>query len=483
MRRWTLPAVALAVVLVIPAGVAAHPDDDLPVDTHAARDAARDATAASHPESPDEHSENMRLIGSLPYERGSDLAFWGKTAIAGVYGNSPTSNPGGFRLIDISDPADPTQIGRFECHGPQSDVSIWQDLAFVSVDSPRAGHSCSTEDTAAGSAFEGIRIVNIEDPAEPSQITTVNTDCGSHTHTLLPDLAHENDAGERDPRLLIYVQSYPLGAPTASCNVVSHRKISVVEVPLNHPEDAQVVSTPSVSPAIGCHDVTVFPTKDLAAAACITESQTWDISDPENPVILSHIYNPLINIHHSTTFDFEAETLVIGDELGGAAASPGCLSGGQLPTGSLWFYDVTNPAAPVEQGFFTLPQNEEPTDICTAHNFNTIPLRNDRDILVSAWYSGGTTVVDYTDPTNPEQIGFYEPEANEATGQQEAEYWSNYWYNGSIYGNNFFSNRGFEVLKLEERDILRAEQRVPFLNPQTQLPPPGRRQGAASARR
>lgn len=456
MRKWILLSSVLALVLTFPAGVSA---------THSA----------------DQHSENMTEVGSLRYSQGSDLAFWGKMAIAGIYGTSNTTNPGGFRTIDISNPAAPTQIGRFECHGPQSDVSVWEDLVFVSVDSPRAGTGCTTAETAGGSAFEGIRVVDISNPAAPTQITTVQTDCGSHTHTLLPDLRHTNEAGQRDPRVLLYVQSYPLGAPTASCNVVTHRKISVVEVPLNHPEDAQVVSTPSVSPAIGCHDVTVFPAKDLAAAACITESQMWDISDPENPAILAHIYNPLIEIHHSTTFDFEAETLVIGDEMGGAAVSPGCLSGGTLPTGSLWFYDVTTPASPVELSYFTIPQNEEPTDICTAHNFNTIPLSTDRDILTSAWYANGATVVDFTDPSNPQQIAFYEPEAE--GDLEEAEHWSDYWYNGSIYANNFFSNRGFEVMKLVERDILRAAQRVPFLNPQTQIAPRTRTTDRPPARR
>ena len=43
---------------------------------------------------------------------------------------------------------------------------------------------------------------------------------------------------------------------------------------------------------------------------------------------------------------------------------------------------------------------------CTAHNFNVVPLRTDRDILVSAWYNGGTTVLDFTDPANPQELGY-----------------------------------------------------------------------------
>ena len=169
----------------------------------------------------------------------------------------------------------------------------------------------------------------------------------------------------------------------------------------------------------------------MAGAACITESQIWDISDPENPTVVSHIVNPAINIHHSTTFSWDAQTLVIGDELGGALATPGCFTGGHAPLGALWFYDVSDPSAPEPRGSFQIPQ-QEVSAFCTAHNFNTIPLRGDRDVLVTAWYNGGTAVVDFTDPSAPEQVGFAIP----AEGGRAAA-WSSYWYRGVIYANNF----------------------------------------------
>ena len=82
------------------------------------------------------------------------------------------------------------------------------------------------------------------------------------------------------------------------------------------------------------------------------------------------------------------------DELGGAAASPGCADGSEhLPLGALWFYDVSNPATPIVRSSYSIPQ-QEVTVFCTAHNFNTVPTRNGRDVLVSAWYNGGTTVLE-----------------------------------------------------------------------------------------
>jgi hypothetical protein len=343
------------------------------------------------------------------------------------------------------------ELAQFDCNGGQSDVSIWKNLVFVSIDSPRASAACDAGSASEG--FEGIRVVDIGslDSPTPTQVAFVRTDCGSHTHTLVPD--------EANKRVLIYVLSYPLGVQTASCNVLTHRKISVVEVPLANPAAARVVSTPDVSPAIGCHDVTVLVPRELAGAACITESQLWDISDPVHPRVVSHIVNPAINIHHGTTFSFDGRTLAIGDELGGAAVAPGCVGGNEhVPIGAIWFYDVSNPALPLLRGTFRIPQSVTST-LCTAHNFNTVPVDTERDLLVSAWYRGGTTVVDFTDPANPEQVGFYIVQS--ATPSNS---WSSYWYRDQIYANNL-GTAGFDAFTLEE---LRDEAvKLQHLNPQT----------------
>ena len=400
----------------------------------------------------DEHSPNMSLVATFDdkgeYSSGTDVAFWENLA---VFGNL---DPGGFRLLDISDPTKPKHISTFDCPGSQSDVSIWGDLVFISVDTAYFDSACtageaSIDQFVLGNVWEGIRIVSIADPTNPKMIGTVDTECGSHTHTLVPDL--END------RVLLYIQSYPLTNHAVDCNPISHQKISVVEVPLKAPAQAKVIGTPSVSPSIGCHDVTIFPARKLAAAACITESQLWDISDPADPVVLSHISNPLLNIHHSSAFSWDGNTMVLGDELGGAAVSPGCMTGGALPFGALWFYDVTDPANPVMEGSFVVPRDRVEL-VCTAHNFNVIPLTDGRDVLVSAWYTGGTTVVDFTDPANPKEIGYYIPDGGDS--------WSSYFYNGYIYANNLGS-RGVDVFKLDDA-VLKSRVALPRMNPQSQ---------------
>ncbi len=413
----------------------------------------------------DEHTPNMSLVANAPYRtsqatatsNGTDLAFQGNLLVAG------NLNPGGFRVFDISTPSNPTFISQFVCNGSQSDVSIWGDLVFVSVDGPRSSPACdapaaSATESATGTAWEGIRIVDISNPANPRQIDTVRTDCGSHTHTLVPQ------NGPKVSRVYLYVLSYPLTPVMPNCNVVTHRKISVVEVPLQKPGAARVVSTPDVSPAIGCHDVTVFPAKNLAGAACITESQLWDISNPANPRVISHIVNPAINIHHSTTFSWDGNTLAIGDELGGAAVAPGCpTDAGHLPLGAIWFYNVSNRALPTPVGFYEI-ENQELSILCTAHNFNTVPTTNGTDILTTAWYDGGTAVVDFTNPAAPVQLGRYTPKTPPGAGSP----WSSYWYNRYIYANNYQSPRGLDVFSIQS-PLLQETDKTARLNPQTML--------------
>lgn len=419
----------------------------------------------------DEHSENMSLVGRWDdggsYREGTDLAFWKSTAVLGRYN--------GMSLLDVSKPSKPRLLGKLTCNGNQNDVSIWRKLAFISVDSPMQTDACdaaaaSPVEYGAGTAWEGIRIVDVSDPRKPAQIGSVYTDCGSHTHTLVPDLEHRDwVTGKSDPRVLLYSSSYPLGGQGVRCNAGTQRKISVVEIPLRDPSRARVVSTPDVSPAVGCHDITVFLPRKLAVAACISESQIWDISNPANPVILSRIRNPQMQIHHSSAVSWDGNVMVLGDEKGGAAAASGCNTSGSAPTGALWFYDISDPVRPQQKGWFTPPQNEAST-MCTAHNFNVLPMRNNRRVMTVSWYHGGTHVLDFTDPAKPKQLGYYK-----AKDGVRGNPWSSYWYNGHIYANNFDAgyvppvpeSRGLDVLAFDH-PLTRRVRTLPRLNPQTQ---------------
>ncbi|MFN2388658.1 MAG: LVIVD repeat-containing protein [Actinomycetota bacterium] len=425
----------------------------------------------------DDHSKNLARLAEAPtllsewnptmVAEGSDLAFKGKTLVAGTF-----QGPALYKIL----PGRPfiKQVSFLSCPGGQGDVSVFKDLVFVSVDAPRKGPDCdpvssgaaTQADVLAGNFWEGIRIVSIADPKRPQQIAAVDTDCGSHTHTLVP-------AGNK---VYIYVESYPLASGLGpKCNVQSHRKLSVIEVPLADPTKAKVVSTPSVSPAIGCHDVTAVPARKLAFAACISESQVWSIKDPANPTIVAHIPNPQgMQIAHSTAMTWDGKYLALGDEYGGAAGGGGCTGDKDSTVGAMWFYDVTNAKAPELKGHYSLPRVPTHFDTaaeverfrCTTHNFNIIPFRKPgKYVAVVSYYMGGISVVNFSDPADPKEIGYYLPkEAGVAP-----DLWSAYWYNGRIYSNDHLSPLGVGTYKLKATGHEQAWFFKGAMNPQTQV--------------
>ena len=420
--------------------------------------------------SPVSASQNLKILGSapktsaVPSYRNSDLAFWGNLTFAGNYE--------GFRVIDHSDPGNPAVIANVACPGSQHDVSVWKGLLFLSVDSPRSGPGCDSVSASPG--FEGIRIFDVSDPANPTYAGAVATDCGSHTHTLVPD---SSDPG----RVLLYVASYPStvlaeSAYGNSCSRIAtdgsptgHSKISVVEVPLADPGSASVVSEPQVPLNDyrgdlgwrGCHDISVFTAIDRAAAACAGEGQIWDISDPENPTTLARIHNPNVDFWHSATFTWDGRTVLFGDEAGGGT-QPRCRASDPATVGAIWIYDVAGldnqDATAVEpwRSHFKIPRVQGDTARCTMHNFNVLPLE-DRYVAVSAAYSGGTTAFDFTNTARPVEVGHQDPHG--------ANTWSSYWYNGFIHTND--TGRGVDVMLLTDAARSGAK-RLPHLNPQTQ---------------
>jgi len=417
---------------------------------------------------PDQHSQNMKLLANVARSETatqSDLAFDGRLAYAGNYL--------GFRVIDISDPENPEVISDFRCNGAQSDMGVYGGLLFQSVDAPQSHGGCDSTGVGITAStpgmFEGIRIFDVSNPAEPVHLTSVSTDCGSHTHTVVPDPAND--------RVFLYISSYPLGGAALGPNCVrqedggGHSKISIVEVPLDDPAGA------TVSPYFlddgtewatylgqftfrACHDISVFMELNLAAAACLSEGQLWDISNPAAPEFVwrydnANIKPENIDLFHSSSFSWDGSIVAFGDESGGGGAAR-CVDPNDNQ-GRIWFVETDDGD---ELDSYKIPRSVSGT--CTMHNFNFIPLRG-RNVLVSSAYTGGTTVVDVDKLIGgaseaASEIGFYVPNG--------ANTWSSYWYNGFIYTNDIL--RGVDVMLLSDK-ARQGARRLPMLNPQTQI--------------
>jgi hypothetical protein len=191
------------------------------------------------------------------------------------------------------------------------------------------------------------------------------------------------------------------------------------------------------------------------------EGQIWDISDKENPRTIARVHNPNVEFFHSATFSWDGRTVVFGDEAGGGTG-PRCRAQDPDTLGALWFYGVASldsledTAVEEPLSHWKVPRIQGDTPNCTMHNFNTLPIRG-RDMLVSSAYAAGTTVLDFTDASNPVEVGHHDPHG--------ANTWSSYWYNGHVYTND--GGRGVDVMRLKDPTTKWAH-RLPHSNPQTQ---------------
>src|ERR671918_226690 len=316
-------------------------------------------------------------------------------------------------IVVNSAPGDPITMG-----GADPDITIPSVMISLANGNTIKGGLPATGTVAhtPGDWFEGILIYDVSDPTAPTFLDAVATDCGSHTHTLIPD--PEND------RVLLYVSSYPASffGPTPGYR--------------------------------GCHDIGVFVEPKLAAAACLEEGQIWDISDPLSPVVLHRIDEPAVDIYHSGAFSYDGEVAIFGDEFEGGFGA-GCPDPSST-VGRAWFHDVDTGAL---LSSFMIPRAQG-SEICTVHNYNVLPVSG-RNILVSAWNLGGTSVIDFTDPTDPREIAYVD--VQDSFGGRGP--WSSYWYNGFIYVSD--RGRGLDIKLLSDPARARAK-RFPYLNGQTQ---------------
>jgi hypothetical protein len=415
---------------------------------------------------------------------------------------------------------------------------------------------------------EGLRIFDVTDPRAPTHIATVRTACGSHTHTTIAD--EENDRAivyvSSYPNSNRVTRKEDLATLPEQPNCIpDHNKISIVEIPDRNPEAARVLKEQPLdqdtlqynglgnggSPVRGCHDITVFavhgggdddgddgredegrndddddggredegrnddddedgPTM-VAAGACLSEGQLWDVSDPANPTTNvpgrhTHIRNPFITtspappftgLFHTASFTWDGKAVVFTDEWQGGGAH-GC-DGPQDTRGNVWFYDNVRPGeeAPL-RGRFILPRPQPANEACTMHNGNVVTT-NKAYIGVSSAYQAGTSVFDFSDvfdfpaitgppstppPTAATEVAYFDAKNDPAGPVGIDDAWSTYWHNDYVYASSGLQapppappatccvrpgNRGLDVYKI----LLERGERTPHAG---STPPPNGRQ-------
>jgi hypothetical protein len=492
-------------------------------------------------------SWNLKVVSQTPPTgkfagvTNSDLSFSGIYAIQGNYN--------GYQVWDISNPAKPTLKIGYVCPASQSDVSVYKHLLFVSGEGNSGRLDCGTEgvhDSVSTVRLRGIRIFDITDITSPKYVGNVQTCRGSHTHTVVEDPNDKDNvyvyvsgsAGVRSPTELAGCSRM---APDSDANSALFR-IEVIQVPLAHPEQAHIVSSPRIfndlaeaathaeapediaaaaraadsaraaggftakirgtdfvlgpgfttplldsivkarqgtdaptaadsaalragiqgildarfnRPPPGtrngirpgptqCHDITVYPAIGLAGGACGGYGLLLDIRDVAHPRRLAAVADSNFSYWHSATFSNDGTKILFTDEWGGGGG-PKCRATDKPEWGADAIFTLAGDAMTF-RSYYKMPAPQTQFENCVAHNGSLIPIPG-RDIMVQAWYQGGVSVFDWTDPAHPKEIAYFDRGPMDATKAVGAGSWSAYWYNGVIVSSEIA--RGLDILALQ----------------------------------
>ena len=215
---------------------------------------------------------NMRVLAKVPPSEkflgstNSDLAFTGNYVIQGSYN--------GYQIWDITNPGKPALKNANYCPASQSDVSVYKNLLFVSGESNTGRIDCGAQgvkEAVSAARLRGIRIFDITDITNPKNIANVQTCRGSHTHTVLVDPKDKDNiyvyiSGSAPVRPADELPGCVSAAPATDPNSALFR-IEVIKVPLAHPEQAAIVSSPRIFNDLVAPAIHGEAPEDIAAAA------------------------------------------------------------------------------------------------------------------------------------------------------------------------------------------------------------------------
>lgn len=423
----------------------------------------------------------------------SDLAFQGTHLFQG--------NFYGMNIYDISDPENIQLLTSMVCPGGQGDVSVYKNLMFMSVEMPNGRIDCGTQGfppepppppgedqskdkkkkipVAQKDRFRGVRIFDISDIQNPKQVAAVQTCRGSHTHTLVidpndPDSVYIYVSGTSFVRRPEELAGCSGEKPEKDPNTALFR-IDIIKVPLAAPQEAAIVSSPRVfiDPRTGainglnnggthgktgaekpadtdqCHDITVYSSIGLAAGACSGNGILLDIKDPVHPKRVDAVNDPNYSYWHSASFSNDGSKVVFTDEWGGGLGAR-CRANDPNKWGADAIFRLTNEKLTFAN-YYKMPAAQGDSENCVAHNGSLIPVPG-RDIEVQAWYQGGVSVMDFTDPAKPFEIAYFDRGPIDPKVLVLGGEWSAYWYNGYIYGSEIA--RGLDVFELTPTKFL-----------------------------
>jgi hypothetical protein len=410
----------------------------------------------------------------------------------------------GLRIFDIGDVRNPRYVGNVQtCRGSHTHTVLEHpgdaDNIYIYVSGsapvrPEAelpGCSAAPPDQDPNTALFRIEVIRVP-LANPERAAIVSSPrifedlVAPPTHGPAPADLREIEAAQARGAFIADVMGEPFilpdpfaaqllagvvqrrggtGAPTAADSAQLRRELPAIV--------ARMMGTEGLDPNAGptqCHDITVYPAIGLAGGACEGYGLLLDIRDPVNPRRLDAVADRNFAYWHSATFNNAGTTLLFTDEWGGGGG-PKCRIDDPPEWGANAIFTIENNRLRF-RSYYKLPAPQTAQENCVAHNGSLIPVPG-RDIKVQAWYQGGISIFDFTDPSNPYEIAFHDRGPVDANEMVSAGSWSAYWYNGVIVSSEIA--RGLDIFEvvpsahLSQNEIDAARSvRMDEFNPQGQ---------------
>jgi hypothetical protein len=433
---------------------------------------------------------DVSVYRNLLFVSGEDLAARLDCGTQGVQDTVSTERLRGVRIFDISDLRNPRNVGNVQtCRGshthsvlvdPKDTANVYVYISGSSVvRSPNELPGCLGVMPAEDSTTAWFRIEVIKVPlAHPERAEIVSSprifdnlvapprhgETAEDSAAAAKELADAKAAGhftvkvedeeviipteESDSLLARVVEARGgSGTPTAADSALLRRALSALVV-------AKVGAQPdSASGPNQCHDITLYPAIGLAGGACEGYGMLLDIRDPARPVRIAEVADSNFSYWHSATFNNDGSKILFSDEWGGGSQAK-CRATDKPEWGADAIFTIAGGRMQF-QSYYKIPAPQTPQEICVAHNGSLIPIPG-RDVMVQAWYQGGLSVLDWTDPANPKEIAFFDRGPVDSTRLASGGYWSTYWYNGLIYGSEIA--RGLDVFELIPSAFLTANE-------------------------
>ncbi|MBX2998518.1 MAG: hypothetical protein KF893_08425 [Caldilineaceae bacterium] len=330
--------------------------------------------------------QNFEQIGHTSLDA---IGWHGGLALADRCAYVGNRRSGHIAIVDITNPAQPTPIGR---------IPIGRNTEPVELRTIPARNLLVVADVVAA---PHLRTFDITDCANPQPLASMT----------LPAPAHEFYLWQGGERVLFFAATF--GGPP-----------DMVVVDLTYPAAPYEVARWSARD-IGLpgrlHSLTVSPSADLAYLAL------WDggfamaqLDLPQVHVLgKGEIGAPIFwfpNTHSALPLTDPRYVLLTSEIY-------------KCPFGAMLIVDVADPAAPQVISSFSLPENRcdnlpAADAVFTAHN----PLLVG-DLLFVSWYAGGLQVLDVSDPAHPQRVGQFLPgragaAAQSYVGRYPVQTWS-----------------------------------------------------------